>query len=477
MKNDNKLKYTLIAVCAVVFAVMAMVIPDFFGYDIGYKNEQLAQTVTDQPIAEDVLATEFNLPVLYIKCDTTAELFDVTLVPRAEVKADIYVLNRESNRITDRPVHVYKDVTLTLRGNSSALYQEKKSFNLEFSDAEGNSLDLPFLNMEPESDFVLYAPYLDRSLIRNYLGYTLQAQVQDWAPDCAFVEVFIDTPGTDLSFKDYVGVYMVTEKFKKGVNRINTGNFTIADNPAYQFEQGGGYIYKMDWYDSELDNVTRLEKNKHGNEYSVVYPKPQNMTEEAEQVIFDEIELYEDALYNGTDEELAKYFDLEQIARNMLVSEFLKCHEAYSASTFFYREVGGKIKVVQWDFDLGTGNIRTEADMAPSRDKFWVLGYWPMPQVFLQHKNFQQIIIEQWESLRRGVLSEENIINMLDELEVLLDGAWQRNDTAYPNAFNSGQFAIWDWGMKSSQEERQFVKDYLIERGRWLDEHIYELAD
>ena len=179
--------------------------------------------------------------------------------------------------------------------------------------------------------------------------------------------------------------------------------------------------------------------------------------------------------FNGTDEELAKYFDIEEIARNMLVSEFLKCHEAYSASTFFYRKPGGKIKVVQWDFDLGTGNISSVLYQEPSREDFWVLSHWPMPQAFLKHKNFQQIMIQQWEILRRNELSEENIIKMLDELEILLADAGKRNDMIFPDAFYAPQFAIWENNLESSQEERRFVKEFLIERGRWLDEHIYDL--
>lgn len=475
MKNDNKQKFGLIAACIVAFAVMAFAVPDFLNYDIGYKNAQIAQSVTDQPISEDLKETEFTLPVLYIKCSDIKTLMDKKLDNRPQVSADIYVLDRNVNRITDIPTHVYKNTMMSLRGNSTALYQPKKSFNVDFVKEDGTSLNLPFLGMPAESDFVLYAPYLDRSLIRNYMGYTLQGMVQEWAPECVFVELFLDKPDTDLSFKDYQGVYMATENFKRGVNRINVGNFTVADNPERQFEEGGGYIYNLDWYNPLRDNVTRLDENKHGNTYNLVYPKPQAMTDEYERIVFNEIELYEDALYNGTDEELAKYFDIEEIARNMLVSEFLKCHEAYSASTFFYHKPGGKIKVVQWDFDLGTGNISSVLYQEPSREDFWVLSHWPMPQAFLKHKNFQQIMIQQWEILRRNELSEENIIKMLDELEILLADAGKRNDMIFPDAFYAPQFAIWENNLESSQEERRFVKEFLIERGRWLDEHIYDL--
>ena len=476
MNNSKKSKTALIAVCLCGLLALAVIIPDFFSYDIGYKNAQLEQSITDKPIAENLLETEFTLPVLYIKCRDLATLTDNSIRPRPDISADIYVLDRSTNKLTDTPTHVYKDVSLTLRGSSSAANRKKKSFNLEFSNPDGTSLNMPFLSFDAESDFILYAPYIDRSLIRNYLGYELQRLAQDWGPQSQFVEVFMDVGNSDLSFYDYSGVYMVTEKFKKGVNRINIQDFKIADNPERQFEDGGGYIYKLDWYNPRQDNVKRLEKNKFDNEYSIVYPKLKNITDEETQVIFNEIELYEEALYNGTDEELAKYFDLEQIARNMLISEFLKNHEAYSASTFFYRDVGGKIKVVQWDYDLGTGNMNPYTE-EPTPENFWVLNYWPYPYDFLKHEKFQQIMLEQWEILRRDILSEENIVKMLDELEVLLDGASQRNDLMFSAAFQPPYFAIYDSGVQSSQEERRWVKEFLVERGRWLDEHINEITN
>lgn len=476
MKNNTKSKLALVAICLCGLLALSVVVPDFLNYDIGYKNAQLEQTITDKPIADNLLDIEFTLPVLYIQCENFATLTDNSIRPRPEVSADIYVLDRATNKLTDRPTHVYKDITLTLRGSSSATYQPKKSFNLEFSNPDGTSLNMPFLSLDAESDFVLYAPYIDRSLIRNYLGYELQRQALDWAPQSQFVEVFADVGNKNLSFYDYQGVYMVTEKFKKGKNRINIQDFTIASNPDRQFEEGGGYIYKLDWYSKKQDNVVRLEPNKFGNEYSIVYPKPKNITSEATQVIFDEIELYEEALYNGTDEELARYFDLEQIARNMLISEFLKNHEAYSASTFFYRDVGGKIKVVQWDYDLGTGNMRPYTT-EPTPENFWVLNYWPYPFDFLKHENFQQIMLEQWEILRRDILSEENIVKMLDDLELLLGEASERNDLMFSSAFRPPYFAIYDSGVQSSKDERRWVKQFLVERGRWLDEHIHEITN
>ena len=475
MKSNKKHSLAILAGCLCGLLVMAAAIPDFFSYDIGYKNAQLEKSITEKPIAENLLETQFNLPVLYIRCDDVETLMDNSIRPRPAIRSDIYVLDRAVNRLTDTPTHVYKDVSLTLRGSSSAANRQKKSFNLEFSNPDGSSLNMPFLSLDSESDFVLYAPYIDRSLIRNYLGYELQRLALDWAPQSQFVEVFMDVGNPNLSFYDYSGVYMVTEKFKKGVNRINIHDFKIAENPDRQWEDGGGYIYKLDWYNPKQDNVKRLEKNKFGNEYSIVYPKLKNITDQQTDIIFKEIEMAEEALYNGTDEELARYFDLEQFARNMLISEFLKNHEAFSASTFFYRDIGGKIKVVQWDYDLGTGNMHPYTD-APTPENFWVLDYWPYPYDFLKHENFQQIMLEQWRLLRSDILSEENIVKMMDDLEVLLADAAQRNDLIYANAFKNPMFAIYDSGVQSSQEERRWVKQFLIERGRWLDEHINEIT-
>ena len=61
----------------------------------------------------------------------------------------------------------------------------------------------------------------------------------------------------------------------------------------------------------------------------MAYPKAEKTNEDAVNAISTEIELLEKALYEGSDEEFAQYYDVQQIARVMLLTEFVKNHLLY----------------------------------------------------------------------------------------------------------------------------------------------------
>ena len=46
--------------------------------------------------------------------------------------------------------------------------------------------------MGANSEWVLNGPYLDKTLIRNKLVYDLARELNGWAPDTRFVELFVD---------------------------------------------------------------------------------------------------------------------------------------------------------------------------------------------------------------------------------------------------------------------------------------------
>lgn len=482
MANYKK-RLALLAACLAIAVGLCIAVPNFLGYDLAYKNEKMDVHVPAETVTEDVAETNFTLPVIYIYSYDLSKLLprwnwspDGPAMPLREWSTvDLYVFERDVNNLNDIPSHVYSSASMKLRGRTSSYAQAKKPFSLKFSDEDGNANNFTFLSLKADSDFVFHAPYIDRSLARNYVAYNLEKQVLDWAPDCRYAEVFIDTPDTELSMGDYVGVYLVVEKIKQGKNRLALGKFTVADNPDKQFEKGGNYIFKRDAYEEGYDSAIRLPENRYGNTYSLVYPKADDVTDEDVRVISDEISKYETALYNGTDKEFAKYYDIEQIARCVLVDEFVKNFEGFTSSFYYYRAKGDKIKAVQWDFDLGTGNVDYAEDLSNAHG-FFTLECDPI-KPYLRHDNFKQELIRQYKLLRSegGALSEENIIAMFDDIENQLDGAWQRNDRAYSEIFGGYVFGNAENDLKNSYEERQYILQFLIERGRWLDEHIDEI--
>lgn len=113
------------------------------------------------------------------------------------------------NHLTDTPVFDGY-MGIEVRGASSQMFP-KKNFGMETRDSVGGKLEVPLLGLPKEEDWILYAPYTDKSFIRDALTYKLGNDEGRYAPRTKFVELFINS--------DYQGVYCVEEKS----NAIRTG--------------------------------------------------------------------------------------------------------------------------------------------------------------------------------------------------------------------------------------------------------------
>ena len=139
------------------------------------------------------------------------------------------------NNLTD-PFNNYNGkVGIETRGHSSQMFP-MKAYGFELRDTAGNSVNKSILGMPKESDWILYAPYTDKTLMRNFLAYTLSRQMGHWAAHCQFVEVVLNG--------DYIGVYVLMEKIKRNANRVN---IVKMDNTIISGDEvTGGYIFSLD---------------------------------------------------------------------------------------------------------------------------------------------------------------------------------------------------------------------------------------
>ncbi len=142
---------------------------------------------------------------------------------------------------------------VNIRGRASLRYP-KRSYTLKVVDEEDEALQVSPLGLPKESDWVLYAPYPDKTLMRDVLAYELSNQIGRWAPRTRFVEVFVNESGGKLKARDYVGVYVLEEKVKRDKNRVNMERLDLADNAEPNVS--GGYIFKKDHRTGDLGPVT-----------------------------------------------------------------------------------------------------------------------------------------------------------------------------------------------------------------------------
>ncbi len=141
------------------------------------------------------------------------------------------------------PGHFDGRAAIRQRGYTSLRYP-KISLAVETLDAAGRELDAGLLGMPKDSDWVLYAPYPDKSLIRDALAYEISNQMGRYAARTRFVEVFLDQGTNRLSLAHYAGVYVLEEKVKRSEHRVALHK--LRTNDLAEPEITGGYIFKKD---------------------------------------------------------------------------------------------------------------------------------------------------------------------------------------------------------------------------------------
>jgi hypothetical protein len=134
-------------------------------------------------------------------------------------------------------------IKLKPRGFTSLRYP-KRSLTMELVDAEGEESPASLLGMPADSDWVLYAPYPDKTLMRDVLAYELSNKLGHYAARTRYVEMFINDSTNKLARAHYAGVYVLEEKVKIGKHRVAIQKLSAKDNAEPDIT--GGYLFKKD---------------------------------------------------------------------------------------------------------------------------------------------------------------------------------------------------------------------------------------
>ena len=92
--------------------------------------------------------------------------------------------------------------------------------------------------MPIENDWILYAPYSDKALMRNFLTFDLGRKMGHYSPRTVYCELVING--------DYKGIYILMEKIKRDNDRVDIAKLDSDDLAGDSLT--GGYIIKIDKY-------------------------------------------------------------------------------------------------------------------------------------------------------------------------------------------------------------------------------------
>jgi subtilisin-like proprotein convertase family protein len=342
------------------------------------------------------------------------------------------------NNVTDAPNNYNGKVAIEYRGSSSLQFQ-KKSMSLETVDNLGNDLDVSLLNMPAEHDWILYASYTDKSLIRNALTFDLAARMGNYAPRNHFVEVLIDG--------EYQGVYILEEKIKKGDDRVNISKLSKLDNAGDALT--GGYMLRIDKRDGTEGGFKSHVGPTSGSLDTVFfqyyYPKDTTITPQQQSYIKNFVWNFEQNLQSGQFSDpvngYTRFIEPKSFVDFFIINELSKNVDAYKVSTYMYKDKdskGGKLNLGPvWDYDLGWTNANFGNGTSPAGWEYqqtaavYEIPFWW--QRLMQDPNFVNKIKCRWEELKtRSITTPGTLFGKIDSLTSYLSESQARNFTMWP---------------------------------------------
>lgn len=375
---------------------------------------------------------------------------------------------------------------IEIRGQSSQLFP-KKSYGLETWDVEGNDINATFFDMPEEEDWILYAPYSDKTLMRNVLIYDLASEMNLYATRTKFVELEIN--------EQFKGTYVFMEKMKRDSGRIDINKLKDDENEGEDLT--GGYIIKIDKADAEGYTSLNSFNSRYGStidetgspiRFLYDYPKADDITEAQKTYISTYITDFEDALVSDTfadpDTGYASFIDVDSFIDFFILNEISNNVDGYRISTYMHKDKNEKLKMGPiWDFNLAFGNAdycsggETNVWAYKFNDRcpgdFWFVPFWW--DRMLEDPAFVSKLQDRWNTLRGGVLSDATILGKVAaNVDTLKDsGAVASNFGTWP-IFSS---YVWPNNFigNNYDEEVGYFTQWIQARNSWLDTSINAL--
>ncbi|MFP2994836.1 CotH kinase family protein [Spongiivirga sp. MCCC 1A20706] len=425
-----------------------------------------------QEVEEEVI-TEVALPQFRINTNGN------TIVDEPKVDAQLTIIEDGNEAFNGR-------IGIEIRGSSSQFFP-KKSYGFETWDENNEDIDVALFGYPEEEDWILYAPYSDKSLVRNHLIYDLSRDMGRYASRTKFVDVFING--------EYNGIYVFMEKLKRDDNRIDINK--LKDDEIAGEDLTGGYIVKLDKADGVdeslyTDNnsfMSAFDPPNAGNQQQIhfLYDDPDwdEITPEQRTYIASYMNDFESALKSDdfTDPDLGyrNYIDTASFIDFFLLNELSNNVDGYRLSTWIVKDKNEKLQMGPiWDFNLAFGN----ADYCSGGEtnvwayRFnercpldtWVVPFWW--ERLLEDPAFVVALQLRWAELRAGTFAEQSIN---DTIDAYVSGI-QSNQSLQNNFEKWPVLGTYVWPNnfvgQTHNEEVSYLKEWIRDRLTWLDTEI-----
>jgi hypothetical protein len=434
-----------------------------------------------QPVPEwffhPTIFTSSHLPIMLI--DTEGQ----TIPDEPKIHSLMRLIDNgtdELNHVSDPATGYDGHVGIEVRGATSQMFP-KKQYAMETRDAEGENLNVELLGFPEENDWIVHAPYSDKSLIRNALVYTLYRKMGNYASRTRFFELMLND--------EYRGVYLLLEKIKKDNARIDIA--TLNQDEIAGDDLTGGYIIKID-KSAGADNVdwySAADQEGYGGVwYQYHYPGPRDIVPEQVAYIQNFMNEFEarfaDDSYTDPVNGYYNHIDWEQFIDYAIIQEFAKNVDGFRLSSFIYKDKDSNDPRLHvgppWDFNLAFGNADYYDGANPIGWYFdtnfqgdhWAIPFWWY--LIWEDDTFRQAFNARWQALRQTILSESALEVTIDSLIADIGPAVERNferwdildQYVWPNPYIGGSY----------ENEVEYLKDWIDARLVWMDANTTDVS-
>ena len=416
--------------------------------------------------------------------------FDFQTTPDGEtqIRARVSVMDntRDWTHACDDPVHTSM-AYLRIRGNSSRMF-DKPNYRIQLVDDDGNNNRLPLLGMNAGHEWALHGPFLDKTLLRNYMWMNIGSEVMygQFVPEVRFFELILDG--------EFQGLYVLMETLRVEPARIALNRYQYGMDATSFFVR----IDSTHVPERRVNNFTqytlRLESR---HEMEILYPSIHMQSDRVRNYVTGSINSFERLIYSRYmfwhPGQYRRYIDFDSFVNYFIINEFLGNIDVFGNSTYFHKDVRGRLVAGPiWDFN----NILNNFFINQPYDEFYLTGRGWFDRLMMC-PDFTDAVIRRWHQLRRSTLSEARINQYMDEVIEWLGSAVDRNFEVWGYTFalhdrdyvglrneqirmttrdeRDAGVLLSDVNATSFEEAVEWKRDFMNRRGRWMDDHIESL--
>ena len=251
-----------------------------------------------------------------------------------------------------------------VRGSSSAWLFPKKQYRLETWDQFGEDRDVSLFGLPKDSDWVLNAPWADKTMMRNHIAYRQSEMMGGYSVRTHFFEMFFNSGGGSVGMDDYQGIYVLVERVKIAKDRLDLAKLDPEDVAGPDVT--GGYIIRKDRIgNSDRSVTTSIER------VPLLFHEPSRPNSAQISYLRTFLNNFESALHGNDFADPEKgfraYIDQDSWIDQHLLTEGLRNADGYRLSTYYYKDRNGPLKAgPAWDYNLALGNASFNGGQSPT---------------------------------------------------------------------------------------------------------------